>query len=190
MIKGTPLCMNQYKFQFGTTRIPGEKADTITNNYPNNHIRHIIVLIRNQIYKVVVMDEQGNRASVKELKRLFYAASKDSLESVKQAPVGLLTAGHRDNWFKAYTKLEKVNSAEFKIIHDALFAVCLDDVSSKKSLDQSHLQIFHNFNARNRWFDKAIQLIVAPNGRAGVNGEHTPADAVIPGRMMDYIMGR
>lgn len=190
MIKGNPLCMNQYKFQFGTTRVPGEKADTIINNYPNNHIRHIVVLIRNQIYKVVVMDDQGNRASVKELKRLFYAASKDSLESAKQAPVGLLTAGHRDNWFNAYTKLAKVNSTEFKIIQDALFAVCLDDSSSKKNLDQSHLQIFHNFNARNRWFDKAIQLIVSPNGKAGVNGEHTPADAVIPGRMMDYIMKR
>jgi carnitine O-acetyltransferase len=182
--------MNQYKFQFGTTRIPGDKADTIVNNYPNNHIRHIIVLIRNQIYKVVVIDEQGNRASVRELKKLFYAASKDSLESVKQAPVGLLTAGNRDNWFEAYSKLSKLNSQEFKIIQDSLFAVCLDDFSAPKNLDSSHLQIFHNFDARNRWFDKAIQLIVSSNGRAGVNGEHTPADAVIPGRMMDYIIGR
>lgn len=28
-----------------------------------------------------------------------------------------------------------------------------------------------------RWFDKMFQLIFFKNGRAGLNGEHTPLDA-------------
>jgi carnitine O-acetyltransferase len=172
MSKEGPLCMNQYKNQFGTTRIPGNKCDVISTQHPCTS-KFIVLSIRNQLYQIVVVNEKGKRASVKELKRLFYAASKDSLESEKQAPIGLMTAGHRDTAFEIYKKLSQStnNANNLKIIQDAMFVLCLDDASAKKNLDLSHQQIFHNFNARNRWFDKAIQLIVAPNGRAGVNGE-------------------
>ena len=107
-------------------------------------------------------------------------------------PVGLITAGHRDTCYEGYSLLSKspTNVKSLQLIKKAQFVVCLDAHSCLKNLDISHHQIFHNFNAENRWFDKAIQLIVASNGRAGVNGEHTPADAVIPGRMMDFIVAK
>jgi carnitine O-acetyltransferase len=68
-------------------------------------------------------------------------------------------------------QLSKQNAENFKIIQDALFVLCLDDHSAPANLDKAHLQFFHNNDASNRWFDKAIQLIVASNGRAGINGE-------------------
>jgi carnitine O-acetyltransferase len=51
----------------------------------------------------------------------------------------------------------------------------------------SHL---HNIrsgqNARNRWFDKAFTLVVEANTRAGVMGEHSPCDALVPSIAADY----
>lgn len=63
------------------------------------------------------------------------------------------------------------NAENFEVIRNALFVLCLDDHSAPANLDKAHLQFFHNNGAKNRWFDKAIQLIVASNGRAGINGE-------------------
>ena len=40
---------------------------------------------------------------------------------------------------------------------------------------------------RNRWLDKSISLVVETNGRAGVCGEHSPIDALIPSIVMNYV---
>ncbi|KAI8807159.1 acyltransferase ChoActase/COT/CPT [Cladochytrium replicatum] len=129
--------------------------------------------------------------STANLPRVFHEVGADSLQSPAQPPIGILTGGHRDNWATAYehlSKLSKQNESNLQIIKDALFVLCLDDHSFKKNIDISHKQWFHNGNARNRWFDKAIQLVVASSGRAGVNGEHTPADAVAPGMIFDQMV--
>ena len=34
--------------------------------------------------------------------------------------------------------------------------------------------------AGNRWFDKALSIFVETNGRAGMMGEHSPCDALLP----------
>lgn len=184
--------MNQYRNIFGTTRIPGATADTIRSSHPAK-AKHIVVLISDQIYKVDVLDDAGGRVSVKTIENQLYAVGQNNSETKAQPPIGVLTAGHRDNWFQAYSKLKDLspqNSANFEVINDALFAVALDDHSSNQNINVSHHQIFHNFDGHNRWFDKAITLVVASSGHAGVNGEHTPSDAVVPGRMMDYAVSR
>ncbi|KAJ3038609.1 hypothetical protein HDV00_000453 [Rhizophlyctis rosea] len=188
--KDTPLDMNQYKTQFGACRIPGSPADTIHTEYPST-ARHIVVLMQDQIYKVDVIREDGARVPLKELERLLFAVGRNCLATEPEPPIGLLTAGQRDNWAQAHTKLLALspeNAANFETIKTALFAVCLDDYSPNKNLDISHHHIFHGFNAKNRWFDKTLQLIVGSNGRAGVNGEHSPADATTPGKIFDYIL--
>ncbi|KAI8585099.1 acyltransferase ChoActase/COT/CPT [Geranomyces variabilis] len=189
-MRDRPLDMNQYKAQFGTSRLPGDPADTIRTVHPCL-ARHVIVLTKDQIYKVDVLRADGSRVPLKELERVLYAVGEDSLHTKPEPGVGILTAGHRDTWAKAHKELLAAggaNAQNIETINDALFAVCLDDHSLSKNIDISHRQIFHNDNGRNRWFDKSMQLIVASNGRAGVNGEHTPADAVIPGKIFDYIL--
>jgi carnitine O-acetyltransferase len=188
-IKGNPLCMAQYKNLFGTTRISGETMDKLLHHYPTTS-QHIIVMIKGQMYKVDVY-AKNKRVPLKELERVLLAVSKETLETEQQPAVGILTAGHRDNTFKGMNELRKLseqNVQNLNIIETALFVVCLDDHSSKKNIDQSHLQIFHNRNGSNRWFDKSMQLIIGNNGRAGLNGEHSPADAVVPGTIVDYVI--
>ncbi|KAI8925851.1 Choline/Carnitine o-acyltransferase-domain-containing protein [Entophlyctis helioformis] len=188
--RDTPLCMNQYRNMFGTTRIPGAPADTVKTAHPAQ-AKHIVVLARDQIYKVDVIRENGVRVPLKEIERLLFAVGQDSQESESQPPIGLLTAGHRDTWAKAYSHMQSLSQANrdsFSIINDALFAVSLDDHASHHNINSSHHQIFHNYDGSNRWFDKAISLIVSSSGQAGVNGEHSPADAVVPGNLMNFMV--
>ena len=175
------FCMNQYKKIFGTTRIPGEKCDSLVHQYPTTS-KHIIVLARDMIYKVQVLGENNARVGLKEIERQLFSVGEKSLESTSTLatpphPIGVLTAGNRDNWFKAHQHLKSLsdtNIENFNVIDTALFAVCLDDKGNRKNNDDSHLLIFHNLNAQNRWFDKAIQIIVSSSGRAGLNGEVNP----------------
>ncbi|KAI8914641.1 acyltransferase ChoActase/COT/CPT [Gorgonomyces haynaldii] len=187
-IKDKPLCMNQYTDIFGMTRIPGATADTVQNKFPTDS-KHIIVMAKDQMYAVQVLADDGSRVTIKEIERLLLQVGQDSLASANEPPIGILTAGHRDNWGQAYAKLQALGNQEnFDLINDALFVVCLDDHATKKNIDESHKQIFHNHDASNRWFDKAIQLIVANSGRAGVNGEHSPVDAVVPGNLFNHVL--
>lgn len=39
---------------------------------------------------------------------------------------------------------------------------------------------------RNRWFDKPFTLVVEANTRAGVMGEHSPVDALVPSIIAEY----
>jgi carnitine O-acetyltransferase len=84
-------------------------------------------------------------------------------------------------------KINPTNVESFETVRSSIFAVCLDDHSAPSDLDSFHHQIFHNYNAHNRWFDKTIQIVVASSGKAGINGEHTPADAVVPATIMQYV---
>ncbi|KAJ3219356.1 hypothetical protein HDU67_001575 [Dinochytrium kinnereticum] len=189
-MRDKPLCMNQYRFQFGVTRMPGEFCDSIHSTFPAT-ATHIVVLIRDQIYSLEVYDQEGQILPESTIAKSLEIIAHDSKGTTPQPPVGVLTAGHRDTWFKAYELLTKsdVNVQTLEKIKTSLFAVCLDDHSISGHVDDTHQQIFHNFNAHNRWFDKSIQVVVLSNGRAGVNGEHTPSDAVIPGNVMNYIVG-
>ncbi|RIA89411.1 acyltransferase ChoActase/COT/CPT [Glomus cerebriforme] len=188
-----PLCMDQYKKQFGTTRIADFPADRIITSWPTT-AKHIIVLFRDQIFKVQVLGEGGARVTIKDIERQL----KSVVEQVNntnelQLPIGLLSCEHRDTWATARKTLESLsseNKSSLEAIDTALFGVSLDDYSTDSNIDISHHNLFHAFNGHNRWFDKCLQVIVQSNGRAGVNGEHSPADAVIPGRIFDYIVSK
>jgi carnitine O-acetyltransferase len=50
--------------------------------------------------------------------------------------------------------------------------------------------VFQGRRGHNRWFEKAISLVVDNTGRAGCNGEHSPLDAVVPAQMFDNCVKR
>ncbi|RHZ56868.1 hypothetical protein Glove_396g10 [Diversispora epigaea] len=186
-----PLCMNQYKRQFGVSRIPDFPIDRIITTWPSI-AKHIIVIYKDQIFKVQVLGERGERVSIDSIKRqlhlLIEQVNNYNNNSELQPPIGLLTGEHRDLWAKTRHKLETnpKNKVNLETIDNSLFVVALDDYSVDK--DISHHNNFHAFNGRNRWFDKSIQIILQNNGQAGVNCEHTPSDAVASGRIFDDIV--
>jgi hypothetical protein len=42
-------------------------------------------------------------------------------------------------------------------------------------------------NGRNKWFDKPMNQIVFENGRSGLNGNHSWADAIVVVKLMDVV---
>ena len=67
MIRDVPLCMNQYRNQFGTTRHPGKTCDYLTHQPPPCSSKHIIVMVNDQFYQVQVIRDDGSRVSTKEI---------------------------------------------------------------------------------------------------------------------------
>lgn len=89
-----------------------------------------------------------------------------------------------------------LNKASISAIQNSVMVLSLDNEvyvapGPHSSEMKSHL---HNIrggaSGRNRWFDKGISLIVEPNGRAGMMGEHSPVDALVPSIVADYSLAQ
>lgn len=81
------------------------------------------------------------------------------------------------------------------VVEDSILALSLDPYTySCTAVNDPHpteiKSHLHNIrsgrNGRNRWFDKGITLIVESNTRAGMMGEHSPVDALVPSIVADY----
>lgn len=109
-----------------------------------------------------------------------------------QPPICILTADQRDHWARAYQHLRDLspqNQYALDTIEEALFAICLDDQSHpSQPYDLAFQHNAHGGTGHNRWYDKAISILCASDGRAGMNGEHSPCDALIPSRLMDHLV--
>jgi carnitine O-acetyltransferase len=68
------------------------------------------------------------------------------------------------------------------------------DFDPSLELDSHILNASSGRDGHNRWFDKSFSFNVESNTRAGVLGDHSPCDALIPGIISDYMaaegMGR
>ena len=137
--------------------------------------------------------------------RQLWSLVNDALNSPMQPPICVLTADQRDNWALArdyLIQLDPRNKEMLRWIETSLFVLCLDDYASPDSYDQgfrawphslSHnLSLLENMayamDGHNRWYDKTISIICMSNGRGGMNGEHSPCDALIPSRLMDWLV--
>ena len=115
-----------------------------------------------------------------------------------QHPIGYLTAENRDTWARARRLLMERNSDQLEAIDSALFNLVLDDALTDNDpikisklflhgnganrylmfLQQSQGVHLHNTKLDSRWFDKSFSLIVAQDGKAAVNFEHSWGDGV------------
>jgi carnitine O-acetyltransferase len=126
--------------------------------------------------------------------------------------VGLLTADKRDRWA---TSIKLLNPDSLRAIREAHLMVCLDtlpaepqdkflahlsrpptadNTSSPEYLEALSRQVLHSdrTNVGNRWFDKSLQLIVVTDEQsqrflgAGINYEHSVAEAVVVTKLIEY----
>lgn len=94
--------------------------------------------------------------------------------------------------------LSPSNRTIFTTITQSAFAVSLDNYAYslpalQRTSDPDLTAHLHNIRSghgnrpgHNRWYDKAFTLIVEANARAGVLGEHSPVDALVPSIVADY----
>ncbi|WP_413283541.1 choline/carnitine O-acyltransferase [Vibrio sp. MA40-2] len=180
--KTTPLCMNQYKNLFSSIRIPCQTTDTFQ---VFSEKKHIVVLHNQSIFKVEILDGQGNRQPASSIKRQVECI----LSSTQQGQnIGLLTTLNRDDWAETRTKLLDLsadNVENMQQIEQAAFAICLDQNSPEQLIDISK-QCLHG-SGIDRLFDKSLQFIVFKNGKTGINFEHTGVDGSVMLRLIAHI---
>jgi carnitine O-acetyltransferase len=88
--------------------------------------------------------------------------------------------------FRQLISMDAVNHEILQRIEKAMFVVCLDD-ATPQSYDEQAFHIIGG-DANNRWFDKVCQLIIFSNGKAGINGEHSPLDATVYVPLLEFVL--
>jgi carnitine O-acetyltransferase len=189
--RGAPMTMDQHKFLFSATRIPGEEQDTArtpyTDDWPGPSTeRHIVVFVRGHAFRLDVLGPDGAPHTAAEI-----ADALRTLRSGVDAPgpgVGSLTTKARAPWAasrRALIEEHPDNAAALDVIETALFCVSLEDVAPTEDLARGK-QLLAGDSA-NRWFDKAVTFVVFADGAAGINTEHCRLDGTTVLALVDGI---
>lgn len=196
ILRGSPQSMVQHKYLFGTTRIPGFEQDTARTPYSDQEpgparARHIVVFYRNGLYRMDVIGKGGEPYPFENLKAgLRLVMEQASLPVEHDMALGALTSKARAEWAasrEAFRELDTANAEALDVIESALFCLCLEDFApadTRAACDQ----LLHG-DSGNRWFDKAVSLIVFADGRAGVNFEHCQLDGITTVAFVDALLG-
>jgi carnitine O-acetyltransferase len=188
--RGTPLSMEQNKYLFSATRIPGTVQDTSRNPYSDawpgpSTERHIAVLFRGAMIRLDVLDDGGHPYTADEIAGGLRAAT--ARVTGRGDAVGNLTTKARAEWAASrQALLDAGNASALDTVERALFCLCLEDFAPESPLHASD-QLLHG-DSGNRWFDKAVSLIVFADGTAGYNGEHCNLDGTTVISFLDTVL--
>lgn len=193
--RGQPISMEQNKFLFSTTRIPGMLQDTVRAPYSEvepgpSPARHIAVFFRGNIFRMDVVGEEGRPHSLDDLVAGLESIKKSgAAEARPEAPVGHLTTQARAQWAASRQELidgHPGNAAALDAVETALFCLCLEDFAPAGTQEACD-QLLHG-DSGNRWFDKSVSLIVFEDGTAGINVEHCGLDGTTILNFVDAVL--
>jgi carnitine O-palmitoyltransferase 1 len=179
-----PYSTENYKMAFGVTRIPGD-SDLI-QIYEKS--RHVAVIRYNEFFCFDLIDSKGEAVKAEQLlANLRYLLKLPKPEQLA-IPVAALTSEGRGNWSQNRKRwfATGLNKASIAAIESALFVVCLDDVTPQTDTEAA-IAAFCG-DGGNRWFDKSINYIIAPNGRVGLNCEHATLDCHVPTHLFQALL--
>ena len=191
MNRQTPLCMDQVKYLFSATRVPGAKQDRLRSFYSDENpgpssACHIVIFYQGKIFALDVVSSENISHTLLDIKEGIDAILNDQ-QSGQQA--GHLTTMPRAKWAQVRETISgysDANGENLSLIETALFAISLEDLEPQNSLTACD-QLLHG-DSGNRWFDKALQLIVFGNGEAGINIEHCSLDGTTILNFVDTIL--
>lgn len=181
--RGVAQSMEQSRHVFSTTRIPGVPQDSVrtphTEAWPGPSAeRHVVVLCRGRIHRLDVLGPDGAAHTVDEIAGALREIrdAHPSRAAVGEA-IGSLTTLARAEWAAVrdrLTGLDPANAAAVDLVERALFAICLDD--EVPADEPAACRTLLAGDSGNRWFDKALSIVVLADGTAGVNIEHCELD--------------
>ncbi|OZM71840.1 carnitine O-acetyltransferase [Amycolatopsis antarctica] len=181
--RGGPQSMEQNKYLFSATRIPGTELDTVRTPYteqwpgPSTE-RHIVVFYRGGMFRMDVLGADGTPHSLDDLAAgLCAIIEAGTVGAAPGTSVGHLTTKARAEWASSRQALidhDPVNAELLDTVERALFCVALDDLVPADDLSAGGA-LLHG-DSGNRWFDKAVSLVVFADGTAGINVEHCCLD--------------
>jgi carnitine O-acetyltransferase len=194
VVRGVPTSMEQFKYLFSTTRIPGAVQDTVRAPYTAEQpgpspARHVVVWHRGNAFALDVVGPDGTPHAPAEIAAGLQAVL-DLGSRRDDDSVGHLTTKARAAWAAdrdALLALDQANAAALDVVETALFCVCLEDDVPRDDLDTCD-RLLHGDSA-NRWFDKAVSFVVFGDGRAGINVEHCELDGTTILGLVDAVLG-
>ena len=187
--KGNPLCMNQWSWIFGTTRLPSKSCDQLIQH---KNSRHIVLFCRHFMYKLSYQDSDMKDCDAFEILAAIQYILNDSktrMQTETPPHISALTGWKRNEWCQARTMLQSIsiqNKQTLSDIETAAFVVALDTTTTEAStatkLESDSEQVRRNLHyiGEPRWFDKSFTVIINPIGQIGCNVEHSWAEASVP----------
>eukprot|EP00123_Amoebidium_parasiticum_P017010 comp23677_c0_seq5/m.40540 comp23677_c0_seq5/g.40540 ORF comp23677_c0_seq5/g.40540 comp23677_c0_seq5/m.40540 type:complete len:718 (-) comp23677_c0_seq5:437-2590(-) len=162
-----PLCMEQYRRMFSTTRIPKKGGDQILH-LDRNESRHIVVFVKGSYFVLELYSDLGKPLHAFEiegqLERIAEEASTKEPSATEQQ-VAALTGLDRDKWAEAREVFfsHGVNRQSLELIEKAMFVLVLDSEAPDTLTEHGKLSL--HGKGFDRWFDKSFNLIVYANGK-------------------------
>ncbi|GAA4938621.1 carnitine O-acetyltransferase [Actinomycetospora succinea] len=190
--KGSPMTMEQHKFLFSSTRIPGDDQDTARTPYTDawpgpSRERHVVVLVRGHAYRMDVLGPDGTAHTAAEIADGLRAI-RAQVGETRGPGVGHLTTKARAAWAASRRALlAEGNEAALDDLETALFCVALED--DRPGDDRAIGKQLLGGDSANRWFDKAVTFVVFPDGTAGINTEHCRLDGTTVLALVDGVLG-
>uniref|UniRef100_A0A672GXK3 Carnitine O-palmitoyltransferase 1, muscle isoform n=1 Tax=Salarias fasciatus TaxID=181472 RepID=A0A672GXK3_SALFA len=171
-----PMCSTQMERMFNTTRIPGIETDIVQHLTDR---KHLVVYHKGRFFQVWLYTG-GRHLLPSELEMQFQRILNDTSEPQQgELKLAALTAGSRRS--DLYESFIHIPWARTRIKYFS------QGVNKTNSLDGYAKSLLHG-KCYDRWFDKSFTLISYPNGKMGVNAEHSWADAPIVGHMWEYVL--
>jgi carnitine O-acetyltransferase len=180
---GRALSMEQHKSLFSTTRIPGPVQDTIRAPDGPSQERHVVVFRHGRMFRMDVIGATGRPHTLEDLASGLRSLTARSVEGAAPS-VGHLTTKPRAEWAESRRALlaHRGNARALDAIETALFCACLEESEPCDALEACD-ELLHG-DSGNRWFDKAVSLIVFRDGTSGVNVEHARLDGIT---VLDFV---
>jgi len=173
LLNAYPLDMSQYFRLFNSTRVPKRGRDELFTDAAG---RHLLVMCRGHMYVFDAVDRDGNMVRPAEIQAHLGHILADPAPAAAH-PLGVLTSENRDVWAGLREKLVAAGNGEaLRAVDSALFCLCLDDEDMRDHIHTSH-NMLHG-DGRNRWYDKSFSVVVARDGQAAINFEHSWGDGV------------
>ncbi|MGD9525366.1 choline/carnitine O-acyltransferase [Pseudonocardia sp.] len=192
-LRGVPLSMEQNRYLFSATRIPGVEIDSARTPYSAehpgpSHERHVIVFRRGRMFRLDVIGPVGVPHALAEIEAALQRVVDTTEPAQPGTSVGHLTTKARAEWAASRARLAELgdNADLLDVVERALFCVTLEDVSPSSALEACD-QLLHGDSA-NRWFDKATTFVVLADGTAGFNGEHCKLDGTTVVGLIDFLL--
>ncbi|MCD7896089.1 MAG: choline/carnitine O-acyltransferase, partial [Planctomycetaceae bacterium] len=156
------------------TRIPQPKRDAL-HPVPLTGAATVAVVHKGRWHIVTLSDENGDFAPAAEVDRALAAIQSGAEPQPVQPPVGAVTATDRDGATALRARLLENPTSRHSLerLENALFVVSLDGAVSGDGFGRDLIA----GDAANRWFDKSLQIVTAPDGKVGANFEHAGCDA-------------
>ncbi|XP_052812875.1 carnitine O-palmitoyltransferase 1, liver isoform-like isoform X1 [Mya arenaria] len=185
-----PICMGQYEKLFSTTRVPGEEIDQL-DHYSSSESKHIIVNRKGILYKLDVFDKNRKLVTPANLQKQIHWIMADAdkhldeySEEARSLPA--LTGLDRTKWARIRGEhfSQGLNKETLEVVEKAVFHVYLGtEINEDFSSRAMYLFVA---DGKSIWFDKSLTLVSQPDGRLGVNCEHSIGDAPVMAHVIEF----